>query len=187
LLSRDNDRQDAHGGSLENRARLLRHITRELRRRAPEDLVLGVRLSPEDFGAARGMDVDEMCTVAGWLVEDGVDVIHLSLWDHRRESAKHPGVHPLSLFRKVVPPDVALIAAGGVWTREEAASVLELGADLVALGKSAIFDPDWPLRSREPEFEVVRGPLTEAQFAERAVGPAFVRYLERFDGMVKRN
>ncbi|HLT31540.1 MAG TPA: NADH:flavin oxidoreductase [Myxococcaceae bacterium] len=186
LLSTDNDRDDAHGGSLENRARLLRRITRDLRRRAPEDLLIGVRLSPEDFGAARGMDVDEMCTVAGWLVEDGVDVIHLSLWDHRKPSAKHPGVHPLALFRKVLPPEIALVAAGAVWTREEAEAVLELGADLVALGKSAILDPDWPLRSREPGFKPLRGPLAEAQFAERAVGPAFVRYLERFEGMVKR-
>ena len=87
----------------------------------------------------------------------------------------------------MVPSDVALVAAGGIWTREDAEAVLERGADLVALGKSAILDPDWPLRSHDPAFEVVRGPLSEAEFAERAVGPAFVRYLERFDGMVKRD
>jgi len=41
---------------------------------------VGVRLSPEDFGNAKGLDLDESVQVARWLAEDGVDFVHLSLW-----------------------------------------------------------------------------------------------------------
>lgn len=38
---------------------------------------------------------------------------------------------------------VALVAAGGVWTRGEAEAVLARGADAVAIGRAAIANPDW--------------------------------------------
>ena len=73
LSSATNRRSDAWGGSLENRARLLRTIARRVRISVPASFLLGVRLSPEDFGTTRGLDLDESIQVARWLADDGVD------------------------------------------------------------------------------------------------------------------
>jgi 2,4-dienoyl-CoA reductase-like NADH-dependent reductase (Old Yellow Enzyme family) len=185
FLSRTmNQREDAWGGSLENRARLLRTIVRKVRDEIPEPFIVGVRLSPEDRGHARGLDADEAATVSRWLADDGVDFIHLSLWDTRNNLQKRPAEHPLTLFRRAVGEDVPLLAAGAIWDEKDARATLEWGADAIALGKAAILNPDWPRHFADPGFAPTRGPLTPAEYAALDVGPRFVDYLRRFEGMI---
>ncbi len=185
FLSRiDNRRTDAWGGPLENRARLIREVTRAVRARVPETFVVGVRLSPEDFGQARGLDLDESLEVARWLAEDGADFLHLSLWTATRNTTKRPDAHPIPEFRRVVPSDVRLFAAGKVWTRAEADALLDLGADVIALGRSAIANPDWPLRAADPAFEPKRPPLSPDELVERGLSPRFVEYMRNWKNFV---
>lgn len=184
FLSRTmNLREDAWGGELAGRARLIREVTRAVRARCGARFTLGVRLSLEDFGQARGLDLDESLAVAGWLVEDGVDFLHISLWDVARMTTKRPDVHPLALVRAVVPPDVAVLTAGKIWSAADAAQALAHGADVVALGRSGILDPDWPRQVRAGA-EPARPPMTRADLEARAVSPAFVGYLTRWKGLV---
>ena len=185
FLSRTmNQREDAWGGALENRARLLRTILRRVRSEIAAPFIVGVRLSPEDRGHARGLDADETATVSRWLADEGVDFIHLSLWDTRNNLQKRPEEHPLTLFRHAVGDSVPLLAAGAIWNENDARATLERGADAIALGKAAILNPDWPRRFNDASFVPVRGPLTPADFAELAVSPRFVDYLRRFQGMI---
>ncbi|MCB9684610.1 MAG: NADH:flavin oxidoreductase [Alphaproteobacteria bacterium] len=179
LSTVQNTRTDGWGGSLEHRARLLREVTRAVRAAVPGDVAVGVRLSPESMGQAAGLDVDESLQIAAWLVEDGVDWIHLSLWNAEKNTAKHPDRHPIPMFREVVPSEVALFAAGNLWSSDDVQRVLDLGADVVSVGRAAIVDPDWPkhVLSGEPP---VRAPRTPTQYAEVEVGDAFVAYLRRF-------
>ena len=142
----ENPRTDSWGGSLENRARLVREVTRAVRARVPTSFVVGVRLSPEDFGNAKGMDLDESVTTGKWLTDDGADFMHLSLWRSEKIVASVPTSTSSPLSTKVLPTDVRIFVAGNIWTRDEAENLLELGADGVALGRSAIANPDWPLR-----------------------------------------
>ncbi len=172
-----NLRTDGWGGDLGGRARLTREIARTIRGAVPPPFVVGVRLSPEDFGQARGLDVDETVEVARMLADDGVDFVHLSLWDYRRMTAKHPEAHALRLARAALGDRVRVVAAGKIWTREDAERVLELGADVVALGRAAIANPDWPRLARGEGFAPKLAPLTPAELAERDVGPRFVEYL----------
>jgi len=181
FLSRTmNQRTDAWGGALEGRARLLRTVTKRVRAAVPSSFLVGVRLSPEDYGYAKGLDLDETIQVARWLAEDGVDWIHLSLWDATRHTKKRPEEHAVPLFRAALPEDVRIVAAGKVWTPGDAEALVAKGADMVALGRAGILDPDWPKHAAEPGFVPERGPLTPAQLAERAVSPRFVAYLRRF-------
>lgn len=179
-----NRRDDAWGGALAARARLLREVTRAVRAAVPARFVVGVRLSPEDFGQARGLDLDDNLELARWLCDDGVDYLHLSLWRAERTTGKRPDVHALPLFRAACPADVALIAAGAIWTPDEAAATLALGADLVALGRAAILNPDWPRHAVLPGWAPRRGPLTAAELADLAVSPAFIGYLRKFKNLV---
>jgi 2,4-dienoyl-CoA reductase-like NADH-dependent reductase (Old Yellow Enzyme family) len=54
---------------------------------------------------------------------------------------------------------------------------------VVALGRAAILDPDWPIKVRagaEPD----RPPMTRADLEARAVSPTFAGYLTRWKGLV---
>lgn len=181
----ENHRKDAWGGSLENRARLLRRVTQEVRRQVPADFVVGVRVSPEDFGQTRGVDLDETVQIAQWLAEDGVDFVHLSLWDVSRMTAKYPDQHAVPLFRKALPADVAIFTAGKIWTKGDAERVLAAGADVVALGRSGILNPDWPQRVATGDAEPYLPPMSRADLLARAVSPIFAEYLTKFKGLVQ--
>jgi 2,4-dienoyl-CoA reductase-like NADH-dependent reductase (Old Yellow Enzyme family) len=181
FLSRTmNQRTDAWGGPIEGRARLVRSVAQRVRAAVPATFLVGVRLSPEDYGYAKGLDLDETIQVARWLADDGVDWIHLSLWDATRNTKKRPTEHAVPLVRAALPAEVRIVAAGKVWTREDAEALVAKGADMVALGRAAILNPDWPKRAAEPGFSPERGPLRPDELAARDVGPRFVQYLRRF-------
>ena len=179
-----NLRTDAWGGSLEGRARLVRETLRAVRGAVPARFLVGVRLSPEDFGNARGLDLDESLTVARWLAEDGADFIHVSLWDAKRNTRKRPDEHAVPLFRAALPREVALVAAGNVWTVADAEALLDRGADAVALGRAAVANPAWPLDAAQAGWEPRRPPLTVAELGERGLSAPFANYMRSWKGFV---
>ncbi len=179
-----NQRDDRWGGPLAHRARLLREIVRAVRAAVPRGAVVGVRLSPEDFGYARGLDLDETVEVARWLCDDGVDFVHLSLWRVERPTVKRPDEHALSIFRAALPAAVPIVAAGAIWTPADALATLARGAAAVALGRAAIVNADWARLARQPGWEPRRPPVTEAELAAIAVSPRFVGYLRKFKNLV---
>jgi 2,4-dienoyl-CoA reductase-like NADH-dependent reductase (Old Yellow Enzyme family) len=187
FLSRTmNPRTDGWGGpAIEGRARLVRAVTRAVRAAAPAPFVVGVRLSPEDLGQARGLDLDESVQVARWLADDGVDFVHLSLWRAREMTKKRPSEHAVDVFRAALPRDVKIVVAGGLWTRADADAMLARGADAIALARAAICNPDWPRRAVDPAWEPRRPPMTPAELAERALSPEFVRYMRKWKDFVK--
>jgi len=179
-----NRRTDPWGGSLEGRARLLREATQAVRRAVSPRFAVGVRLSPEDRGNAVGLDLDESIQVARWLADDGVDFIHLSLWDATQNTRKRPSEHPVTLFRSALPGDVAIVAAGGVWTRADAESILAKGASAVALGLAGIANPDWAARVSDISWEPRRPPLTIAELRERGLNETFAGLMRNWKGFV---
>ncbi len=185
FLSRTtNTRGDGWGGDLSGRARLIREATRAVRARTGPRFAVGVRLSLEDRGQAKGLDLDESLEVARMLVDDGAEFIHASLWDARAMTAKRPAEHPIPLLRAALPKDVAVIAAGAIWTAADAGAVMERGADMIALARAAIANPDWPKHAATPGWEPRRPPLTRAELLERAVSPVFAGYLTRWKNFV---
>ena len=179
-----NRRTDQWGGSLENRARLLLRAFDEIRKQTSARFTVGVRISPENFGNAKGIDLDESLQVAGWLAERGADFLHLSLWEALNNTAKRPHEHALPLFKSVVGSQVPLLVAGKIWTRPEAELLLALGADAVALGRSAILNPEWPLRATADGFQPLRPPVTLEQLQALDLSPQFAEYMRRWPGFV---
>jgi 2,4-dienoyl-CoA reductase-like NADH-dependent reductase (Old Yellow Enzyme family) len=86
LSSAINDRKDEYGGSLENRARFVLDIVRAIRARVGRDFHLQMKISATDYNDAllflrlekSGNTVEESVQVCKWLVEAGVDAIHVS-------------------------------------------------------------------------------------------------------------
>ena len=185
FLSRtQNRRSDEWGGPLQNRARLLRETMRAVRDRVGSSFTVGVRLSPEDFGNARGLDLDESIQTARWLADDGADFIHLSLWQSLAPSTKRPDANAIPLFRAALPVDVTVLAAGAIWTRAEAEQVLAWGADAAVLGRSAIANADWPLRAVDPLWQPRRPPVTIEALCQSGLSRKFAESMRRFKGFV---
>jgi 2,4-dienoyl-CoA reductase-like NADH-dependent reductase (Old Yellow Enzyme family) len=164
----------------EERVDFVRRVMRAVRARVSPRFCVGVRLSLEDRGSAKGLDLDESLQVARWLADDGADFIHASLWDASQPTHKRPDEHPIPLLRAAVPAEVAVIVAGAMWTHADAEVALAKGADVVAIGRSAIVNPDWPRTDG-----VVRTPVTRAQLAAVAVSPVFQQYLTRWRDFVR--
>jgi len=84
LSSAINDRTDQYGGSLENRARFVRAIVRAIRQKVGPDFHLQMKISAVDhnnavfFWESKGTELTDSIQVCKWLVEDGVDAIHVS-------------------------------------------------------------------------------------------------------------
>ena len=84
LSSAINDRQDEYGGPLQNRARFVREIVQAIRREVGPDFHLQMKISAVDhnnaifFWEAEGNTLQESIQVCNWLVQDGVDAIHVS-------------------------------------------------------------------------------------------------------------
>jgi 2,4-dienoyl-CoA reductase-like NADH-dependent reductase (Old Yellow Enzyme family) len=184
LSASHNLRTDRWGGPFENRARLLRETLRAVRAAVPASFIVGVRVSPEDWGQTKGVDLDESLQLAQWLCEDGTDFIHLSLWSSARNTTKRPDAHALTLFRDAVPAEVPLVVAGSVWTRAEAEALLDKGASGIALGRVAIGNPEWPLRIEDPAWEPRRPPFTTAELRERDLSESFAGYMSKWKGFV---
>ncbi|MDB4945906.1 MAG: putative NADH-dependent flavin oxidoreductase yqiG [Labilithrix sp.] len=185
LSATENRRTDAWGGSLENRARLARSVVRAVRARVSARFTVGVRLSPEDMGNARGLDLDESVLTAQWLCEDGADFIHASLWRALLNTKKRPDEHPVPIFRAALPADVKLMVAGTVWTAPEGNSLLTKGADVVALGRSAIVNRDWPRHAGSPGWEPRRPPVTIEELRAEGLGERFAEYMRQWKNFVK--
>jgi 2,4-dienoyl-CoA reductase-like NADH-dependent reductase (Old Yellow Enzyme family) len=185
FLSALNTRSDGWGGDLAGRARLLREVTRAVRAAVPASFVLGVRISPEDWGNAKGLDLDENLQLARWLCEDGIDFLHISLWTAQNNTKKRPDEHPVALFREACPREVPIFVAGKVWTRAEAEELLGKGADVIALGRSAIANPEWPkLAAADAGWEPRRPPLTVKELVERGLSERFAGYMRIWKGFV---
>jgi 2,4-dienoyl-CoA reductase-like NADH-dependent reductase (Old Yellow Enzyme family) len=86
LSSAINDRKDEYGGPLENRARFVLEVVRAIRRRVGDDFHLQMKISVQEHNDAialfdlgpSGNTVEESVQVCTWLVEAGVDAIHVS-------------------------------------------------------------------------------------------------------------
>ena len=84
LSSAINDRTDEYGGSLDNRARFAREVVRAIRAKVGDDFHLQFKISAIDYNNAvffwerKGDGLPESIQVCRWLVEDGVDGIHVS-------------------------------------------------------------------------------------------------------------
>ncbi|MBX3468621.1 MAG: NADH:flavin oxidoreductase/NADH oxidase [Planctomycetes bacterium] len=144
-----NRRDDAHGGDLEGRARLLREVVAAVRGVWPERLPLLVRVSASDW-VEGGWTVDDTVALARLLRADGVDLVDCS------SGGAVPGVKIPAGPGYQVPfaarvrreAGVPTAAVGLITSPAQADEVVRSGqADLVLLARELLRDPHWPLRA----------------------------------------
>ena len=150
--TRMNHRTDKFGGSLENRVRFARMLTRAIRKAVP-GMIIDYKLSIVTPQRGKGgIDEADAVQFAQWLVEDGVDMFHVAQANHTGNMADTippMGVQPYGFFVKIAGDikkavNVPVSAVGRIVDAEMAARVIESGmADMVAMGRPLLADPDW--------------------------------------------
>jgi 2,4-dienoyl-CoA reductase-like NADH-dependent reductase (Old Yellow Enzyme family) len=156
-----NRRDDAYGGTLENRARLLREVVAAVRVSWPAPAPLVVRVSATDW-ADGGWDIDECVALCRWLKHDGVDLIDCSSGG----TVPHPTI-PIAPGYQVPfaarirrEAGIATGAVGLITEPRQCEEILERGdADLILLARELLRDPYFPRRAAAELGVRIDGPV----------------------------
>ena len=144
-----NQRQDAYGGSFENRTRLLREVVVAVRTAWPENAPLFVRISATDWTEG-GWDIGQSVELARGLKGLGVDLIDCSSGGNVA-SAKIPLAPGYQTpFAERIRRETGILtgAVGMITSPTQAEHILATGqADVVILAREMLRDPYWPLRA----------------------------------------
>lgn len=159
-----NQREDEYGGDRAGRMRFALEVVDAVRSEWPSDRPLFFRISAEDGAGAGGWGMDDSLALATELALRGVDVVDCSSGGITGaatlgNSIKGPGYQVPYADQIKNSVKIPTMAVGLVLTPEQAQSIVESGqADLVAIGRQALYDPFWPLHARQalqsdPQFQ----------------------------------
>jgi len=152
LSSLTNKRNDEYGGSLANRMRFTLEIAETVRAAWPEDKPMFVRISSVD-GVEGGWAIEDSVALARELKALGVDVIDCSSGGIAGPATaagvkRAPGFQVPFAARLRRETGVKTMAVGLILEAAQAESILQAGeADLVAIGREALYDPNWFLHA----------------------------------------
>jgi len=153
-----NQRTDRWGGSLENRARLLVEVVREVRAAVSARFAVSVKLNSADFQRG-GFSPDDAKQVVAMLNTLGVDLIELSGGSYEAPAMHGQARDGRTLAREAYflefAKDIATVArmpvmvTGGIRRLPVAEQVLASGIDVVGMATALAIDPSLPKAWRE--------------------------------------
>lgn len=159
LSAFSNKRSDNYGGTVKNRARFMIEIIEKTRAAAGPDYPLILRLTTNEY-VEGGIDLYESRIFARMAERAGVNAIHATQGVYK--SAQYiipPCAVPSGRFQDNAAAmksavNIPVIAVGRINTPETALDLIESGkADLVAMGRASIADPDLPNKLKEGREE----------------------------------
>mgnify|MGYP001637695659 CR=1 FL=1 len=141
-----NQRQDAYGGSLENRMRFPLEVFQALREVTPSSVALGVRVSATDW-VEGGWDLEQTLLFAQALKARGCEFIDVSSGGVSSQQKIPVGPNYQVPFAEAIKRQVGMptITVGLITEAQQAEDILAQGqADMVALARGMLYDPRWP-------------------------------------------
>lgn len=140
-----NRRTDRYGGSPENRMRFPLRVAQALRDAWPK--ALGVRFNGSDW-VEGGLQIEEVQAFAGQLHAIGYDYLHVSSGGNTARAsipAAELGYQlPFATAVKQAVPEAKVVAVGMIVTPQQAERIVASGqADLIALARAVLDDPNW--------------------------------------------
>ncbi len=141
-----NRRSDDYGGSLENRMRFPLEVFDAVRAAFPADRPVTMRVSATDW-VEGGWDVEQTIAFAQALESRGCSAIHVSSGglSPLQQIRVEPGYQVP--FAKAIKAaiDIPVVAVGLITEFDQAEAILQADeADLIAIARSALYDPRWP-------------------------------------------
>ena len=157
-----NARKDRYGVDLEGRSRFALEILKGLRKELGDDYPITCRLCGDEF-VKGGLDLSQSIPLAKILEANGVNAIEISAGTHETGYViTAPPCYPmgfLSPLSEAIRKEVRIPvgAVGRIHTPELAERLLQEGkADLIAVGRGLIADPEWPKKAQEGKPETIR-------------------------------
>jgi 2,4-dienoyl-CoA reductase-like NADH-dependent reductase (Old Yellow Enzyme family) len=150
-----NQRTDEYGGNLANRMRFPLEVVREVRSAWPADKPLFVRVSSID-DVEGGWGIEDTVQFAKELKKVGVDVVDCSSGGIQGSATaatktllkRVPGFQIPFAERVRKEAGVKTMAVGLILEPRQAEEALQAGrADLIAIGREALHDPNWPVHA----------------------------------------
>lgn len=138
-----NKRTDQYGGTLENRARFALNIIDQTRKAIGSGPVIGIRVSAVEYQDG-GYPIEDAKAFSKWMVEKGVDFVHVSAtMTPRGIRAMNKGAFVQLASRIKEAVDVPVICVGAIRELGQAEEIVAKGsADLVAIGRALVADPE---------------------------------------------
>ena len=147
-----NTRTDRWGGSAKNRQRFAVEVARAIRDNWPEEYPLAFRLSATDW-LDGGIEVEDTIETAKALKMEGVDMIDCSTGgiggkERPRRMKIEQGFQVPFAEQVRREADIPVMAVGFLWDARECEKIIDSGqADMVALARELLDDPNWPLHA----------------------------------------
>ncbi|MDD2987758.1 MAG: NADH:flavin oxidoreductase/NADH oxidase [Zoogloea sp.] len=141
-----NQRDDAYGGSLENRLRFPLEVFDAVRAAFPAGKPVGMRISATDW-VEGGWDLEQSVVLAEALKARGCDFIHVSTGglSPLQKIALGPGYQLPFAERIRAATGLPTIAVGLITEAEQAEAIVATGqADLVGVARAMVYEPRWP-------------------------------------------
>jgi 2,4-dienoyl-CoA reductase-like NADH-dependent reductase (Old Yellow Enzyme family) len=157
-----NVRTDEYGGDLAGRSKIVLEIIAAVREQVGPDYPVLVRINASDF-VEGGVELEDAVALAPLLEAAGADAIDVTAGMYESRGTTFPGVdRPEAVnadlteaIRAVV--GVPVITVGKIKTPAAAERVLSEGkADLVAIARALIADPEWAVKAAEGREDEVR-------------------------------
>ncbi|MEV0029575.1 alpha-hydroxy-acid oxidizing protein [Nocardia sp. NPDC050793] len=196
---RANRRTDRWGGGIDERMRFPLAVAQTVRAAIGHEITLGFRITPFESEPG-GYILDDAARLAHRLADD-VDYVHISMDEFRRNSPQPEdrdwtkartaveSRNPIPAIAAAVAGRSAVVASGGIRTLDDAEDAMSAGADLVAVGRAALIDPEWVDKVKAGAHHSIRAKLP-ADHAEIAtaltIPPRMVRYLLSRPGWIPR-
>lgn len=159
-----NKRTDEFGGSIENRCRFAIMVLKKVRQAVGKDFPIDFRINGDD-GIENGLTIEE-CVEICKVLEPYVDAFHVSasvhydamLQDYMQSPMYEPHGHLLPLaaaVKKAVKKPVAAVGGFSDLEMMEQA-VAEGSADIIAMGRQLLADPDIVKKGAQGREDQVR-------------------------------
>lgn len=187
-----NRRDDAWGGSVENRARILVETVRATRRAVGADFPVSVKLNSDDFRKG-GFSNEDCLRVVEQLNGEGIDLLEISGGTYEQPQllgvagASHSAAPRASTRRREAyfidyaekiraVARMPLMVTGGFRTRAAMEEALAGACDVIGLARPLVSDPACP-------GKLLAGAIAELPAQERALNAPPRSYLARLDFM----
>ena len=167
-----NKRTDEYGGSIENRARIIKEIIEGIRERVGRDYPVIYRISADEFlerstvplpEGEIGLKISEAVAACRYLVPFGLDAVNVSAGVYETmneawEPISYPEGWKLYLAEEIKKAvDVPVFGVGSIRTPDFAEQVLAEGrVDGVVLARQMLADPDWVNKVKEGRVKEIR-------------------------------
>jgi len=172
-----NKRTDKYGGDLRGRLTLPLEVLKKIKETAGKDYPVIYRFGIKHYikdvwqGALKGeaftelgQDIEEGQEMAKLLEQAGFDALHVDAGAYESWYWAHPPIYQchgcmtdMAGYAKQVVKKVPVITVGRMEIPELAVKVLKEGkADIVALGRGLLADPDWPKKIQEDKVDQIR-------------------------------